>query len=331
MEAHLPFSRVRPKWLRLNPNPSTGRPRPGCLLVHLASDGQEPPLRLQAPLAASSPYLAPPSSPVRNAKLPSGEMAPKRGGRAPVPAKKKTDKVVNPLFEKRPKQFGIGGALPPKKDLHRFVKWPKVVRIQRQRRILKQRLKVPPALNQFTRTLDKNLATNLFKMLLKYRPEDKAAKKERLLKRAQAETEGKTVEAKKPIVVKYGLNHVTYLIEQNKAQLVVIAHDVDPIELVVWLPALCRKMEVPYCIVKGKARLGSIVHKKTASVLCLTTVKNEDKLEFSKILEAIKANFNDKFDEVRKKWGGGIMGSKSQAKTKAREKLIAKEAAQRMT
>ncbi|PRQ31721.1 putative 50S ribosomal protein L30e [Rosa chinensis] len=77
----------------------------------------------------------------------------------------------------------------------------------------------------------------MFKMLLKYRPEDKAEKKERLLKRAQAETEGKTVEAKKPIVVKYGLNHVTYLIEQNKAQLVVIAHDVDPVELVVWLPA----------------------------------------------------------------------------------------------
>ena len=51
-------------------------------------------------------------------------------------------------------------------------------------------------------------------MLLKYRPEDRAAKKERLLKRAQAEAEGKTVEVKKPIVVKYGLNHVTYLIEQ---------------------------------------------------------------------------------------------------------------------
>ncbi|CAL9770232.1 unnamed protein product, partial [Musa acuminata subsp. burmannicoides] len=38
---------------------------------------------------------------------------------------------------------------------------------------------------------------------------------------------------KKPVVVKYSLNHVTYLIEQNKAQLVVIVHDVDPIELVV--------------------------------------------------------------------------------------------------
>ncbi|KAJ6738690.1 RIBOSOMAL PROTEIN L7AE FAMILY MEMBER [Salix koriyanagi] len=257
--------------------------------------------------------------------------APKRGVKGPLASKKKPEKVVNPLFEKRPKQFGIGGALPPKKDLTRFVKWPHVVRIQRQRRILKQRLKVPPAVNQFTKTLDKNLATQLFKLLLKYRPEDKAAKKERLLKRAQAEAEGKTVETKKPIVVKYGLNHVTYLIEQNKAQLVVIAHDVDPIELVVWLPALCRKMEVPYAIVKGKSRLGAIVHKKTASVLCLTSVKNEDKLEFSRVLEAVKANFNDKFDEHRKKWGGGIMGSKSVAKTKAKERVIAKEVAQRMS
>ncbi|KAG2546146.1 hypothetical protein PVAP13_9KG033808 [Panicum virgatum] len=45
-------------------------------------------------------------------------------------------------------------------------------------------------------------------------------------------------------------------------------------------------------LLKGKALLGSIVHKKTASVLCLTTVKNEDKLEFSKILEAIKIGKN---------------------------------------
>jgi large subunit ribosomal protein L7Ae len=147
--------------------------------------------------------------------------APKKGTlktAVPTPVEKKkvaekATKVANPLFEKRPKQFGIGGALPPKRDLHRFVKWPKYVRIQRQRRVLNQRLKVPPALNQFTKTLDKNLATSLFKLLLKYRPEDKAAKKERLLNKAKAEADGKPVETKKPIVVKYGLNHVTYLIE----------------------------------------------------------------------------------------------------------------------
>ncbi|XP_055806760.1 60S ribosomal protein L7a-2-like [Solanum dulcamara] len=122
------------------------------------------------------------------------------------------------------------------------------------------RLKVPPALNQFTKILDKNLTTNLFNMLLKYRLEDKAAKKEPLVKRAQAEAEGKTPEIKKSIIVKYGLKHITYLIEQNKAQLVVITRDMDSIELVVWLPTLFIKMEIPYYFVKAKARLGSIVH-----------------------------------------------------------------------
>ena len=58
------------------------------------------------------------------------------------------------------------------------------------------------------------------------------------------------VEKKKPVVVKYGLNHVTQLVESGEAQLVVIAHDVDPIELVLWLPALCKKQGIPYCIVK---------------------------------------------------------------------------------
>ena len=60
-------------------------------------------------------------------------------------------------------------------------------------------------------------------------------------------------EKKKPVVVKYGLNHITGLVESKKASLVVIAHDVDPIEMVVWLPALCKRMDVPYVIVKVKS------------------------------------------------------------------------------
>lgn len=42
-------------------------------------------------------------------------------------------------------------------------------------------MQVPPALNRFTKAADKNLAETVFKLLLKYRPEDKAAKKQRLL------------------------------------------------------------------------------------------------------------------------------------------------------
>ena len=145
-----------------------------------------------------------------------------------------------------------------------MVKWPEYVRLQRQRKILNMRLKVPPAISQFSHTLDRNTATQVFKLLTKYRPETKAEKKERLHKEASAVAEGKKKEdvSKKPYAVKYGLNHVVALIEAKKTALVLIPNDVDPIELVIFLPALCRKMGVPYAIVKGKARLGTVVHKK---------------------------------------------------------------------
>lgn len=98
------------------------------------------------------------------------------------------------------------------------------------------------------------------------------------------------IQEKKPLFVKYGLNHIVALVEAKKASLVVIAHDVDPIELVVFLPALCRKMGVPYVIVKGKARLGTVVHKKTAAVVALQDVKSEDQRELATLVSAAKSN-----------------------------------------
>jgi large subunit ribosomal protein L7Ae len=203
------------------------------------------------------------------------------------------------------------------------VKWPEYVRLQRQKVILHQRLKVPPAIAQFSHTLDKNTATQLFKLLNKYRPETKQEKKARLEATAAATAaakDGKAKEEKKPYVAKYGLNHVVALIEAKKASLVAIADDVDPIELVVFLPALCRKMGVPYVIVKNKARLGTVVHKKTAAVVALTEVKSEDNKELSTIVSAAKANFADKYEEQRKHWGGGSRGNKSTEKLRRRAK-----------
>ncbi|KAG5513315.1 hypothetical protein PMAC_001378 [Pneumocystis sp. 'macacae'] len=222
-------------------------------------------------------------------------------------------KHKNPLFEKRPKNFGIGQDIQPKRDLTRFVKWPRYIRLQRQRRILYMRLKVPPSISQFQITLDKNIAIQLFKLLNKYRPETKIEKKQRLLKRAEENLEETSVKnfSKKPFFVKSGLNHIVSLIENKKASLVVIANDVDPIELVVYLPALCRKMGIPYCIVKGKARLGAVIHKKNSTALAFTEVRSEDKNTLATLITAVKVNYNDKYDESRRIWGGGIMGQKS--------------------
>jgi large subunit ribosomal protein L7Ae len=239
---------------------------------------------------------------------------------------------VNPLFEKRPKNFGIGqDILPQGVDLSRYVKWPKYIRLQRQRKILLQRLKVPPAINQFRLPIDASTSNTLFKLMKKYKPESKLQKKERLGAAAEAKDGGSDpTSTKAPINIKFGINHVTELVEAKKAKLVIIAHDVEPIELVIWLPALCRKMDVPYCIVKSKARLGEVIHQKTATAVAFTAVRPEDKADFTKLSENIRSQFNDRFDDIRKRWGGGIMGIKSQHKTLKKEKAIANEEAKRV-
>mmetsp|Transcript_92344 Transcript_92344/g.287480 ORF Transcript_92344/g.287480 Transcript_92344/m.287480 type:complete len:269 (+) Transcript_92344:69-875(+) len=247
---------------------------------------------------------------------------------APLGEKKKKVQK-NPLFEKTPKNFRLGGDIQPKRDLTRFVKWPKYIRLQRMKRILLLRLKVPPALNQFNQNIDKNQAGALLKLCKKYLPETREAKKARLMEMAQQKKDGQEVKTKKPQVIKYGLNHVTTLIENKVAKLVVIAHDVDPIELVCWMPALCRKKDVPYCIIKGKARLGQLVHKKTASCICLTTVRQEDKHDLDTLANNFKAQFNDNV-EARRRWGGGIMGLKSQHVMQRREKAIQLEQAKKL-
>ncbi|CAD7672215.1 unnamed protein product [Nyctereutes procyonoides] len=190
-----------------------------------------------------------------------------------VVKKQEAKKVVNPLFWKRPKNFGIGQDIQPKRDLAQFVKWPCYIRLQ---------------------------TTQLLKLAYKHRPETKQEKKQRLL--AQAE--------KKPAA---GVNTVTTLVENKKAQLVRITHDVDPIELVVFLPALCHKMWFSYCIIKGKARLECLVHRKTYTTVTFTQVNSEGKGAWAKLVKSIRTNYNDRYDKIRCHWGGNIPCPKSVA------------------
>jgi len=243
-------------------------------------------------------------------------------------------KVVDPLIQKKPKNFAIGGDIQPKRDLTRFVKWPRYIRLQRQRAILFERLKIPPTINQFRNgLLDRQTATQLFRFLDKYRPETKAAKRERRKKVATEKADGKKqAPAKRPPAIHHGVNTVTTLVEKKKAQLVVIAADVDPIEIVLHLPSLCRKMGIPYCVVKGgRARLGHATRRKTCATLAITSVNPEDKVPLTKLVEVVRTNFNDRYDEIRRQWGGGVLGSKSRARVAKIDKAKAKEGLQQQS
>ena len=132
-------------------------------------------------------------------------VAPKKPVAPPVKEKKK-----NPLIQKRPKNFGIGQDIQPKRDLTRFVRWPRYILLQRKRAILNQRIKVPPPVNQFRAcNLDKQTAVQLFRLLEKYRPEDKKAKQLRLKAIAKEMAKGKVggkkvAPQKRPPTVRFG-------------------------------------------------------------------------------------------------------------------------------
>lgn len=110
--------------------------------------------------------------------------------------------------------------------------------------------------------------------------------------------------------------------------MVAIASDVDPIELVVYLPALCRKMGIPYCIVKNKSRLGKLVDKKTATCVCLTGVESGDEKKLQQVAETCMTMFNDNA-QANRQWGGGNMGLKTQKRLEIRARMLAAEQAKK--
>lgn len=62
----------------------------------------------------------------------------------------------HPLAQPNPKNFRFGNAIRPRIVKSRFVRWPRYVQIQRQKRILLKRLKCPAAIAQFFTPLDKS-------------------------------------------------------------------------------------------------------------------------------------------------------------------------------
>jgi large subunit ribosomal protein L7Ae len=241
-----------------------------------------------------------------------------------VPEKSQKEKLKtqkHPLSQPAPKNFRHGNDIRPRIVKSRFVKFPRYVELQRQKRILMKRLKCPPALAQFFDPLDKNEFKRIFKILEKYSPETKKEKKERLKNEAKEQMKSdKKKDGKKPIYLKSGLNHVTYLIEQKRAKLVLIAADVDPIETVVFLPSLCKTMEIPYAIVSSKERLGQLVGKKTTTCVALTDFK-ENAAELENICKIFREKFKGPPAHSRKP----EKGFKATSREKKAEKILSKK------
>ena len=86
------------------------------------------------------------------------------------------------------------------------------------------------------------------------------------------------------------------------------------------LPTLCRRKNVPYAFIRGKATLGKLVHLKTATSVALTEVNKEDMQD----VETLKANFREQFnnnEKLRRHWGGGVMGIKNQHMVAALQRI----------
>jgi len=68
-------------------------------------------------------------------------------------------------------------------------------------------------------------------------------------------------------------------------------------------------MDVPYCFVKNKERLGRLVHQKTATAVALVDVRKEDSGDLELFSKNFRAAYNDNKD---RSMGGGILGIKAE-------------------
>ena len=233
-------------------------------------------------------------------------------------------------------------------------------------------MKVPPAINQFTRTLDKNQAAELFKLLVKIQPETKAAKTQRLEAAALAASGSEAAPAGTPPPPTLKATTLTlFLVSLCKIMLSILVvfacavrsearddlggaeegphggdrarrgpHRVGAVAACALQedgrPLLHRQGEpavypcvraAPHSLARqGKARLGTLTHKKTAAVLAVTSVPKESEASFKSLQDAFRAQFNE---TVERRWGGGEMGRKTKAKLLKRQQQIEAELAKK--
>ena len=78
--------------------------------------------------------------------------------------------------------------------------------------------------------------------------------------------------------IKKGINEATKSIERGIARLVIVAEDVEPQEVIMYLPGLCDDKKAPYIFVKSKTDLGNAagIERPTAAVAIIVEGKAKE-------------------------------------------------------
>ncbi len=88
--------------------------------------------------------------------------------------------------------------------------------------------------------------------------------------------------------IRKGVNETTKAIERGIAKLVVVAMDVQPEEIVMHIPALCKEKKAPYIFVESKEELGKAVGLEVSTASVAVVEEGRGKKNVEEIVERIK-------------------------------------------
>ncbi len=123
--------------------------------------------------------------------------------------------------------------------------------------------------------------------------------------------------------IRIGVNEVTKAVEREKAKLVLIAKDVEPKEIVMHLPILCREKKIPYSFVNTKKELGEKAGIEVGTSSIAIVEEGPAKKELTELVKKIN-QFIEKGKPAGKK-AAGETGKKEEKQTEAGEKKKPKE------
>lgn len=93
--------------------------------------------------------------------------------------------------------------------------------------------------------------------------------------------------ARKTGKIRIGINETTKAVERGTAKYVAVAADVDPKELTMHLPALCKEKNIPIATVQTKKELGECAGLKVGAAAIAVVEEGDAKKEISALADKL--------------------------------------------